>query len=78
MPLAEPGTPNVCETAELEGFFFCGIAPYLLPEGDAVRMQWLGAELDLSILQIENLLARELLAYACAERQRVRREAGGS
>jgi hypothetical protein len=68
LPLADPAAPALCESAEDQGFFFCGIAPQLLPQGDALRMQWLGVNLDLSLLQIENPFARELLAYAAAER----------
>jgi hypothetical protein len=71
LPLTQPGTPAVCEAAEAERFFFSGIAPLYLTDGDALRLQYLAVELDTSLLQIANPFARELLAYADGERQRV-------
>ena len=71
LPLADPATPAVCQTAEQAGFFFCGVGPLLLPEGDALRMQYLGTDLDSSLLQIYNPVARELLGYIENERRRV-------
>jgi hypothetical protein len=47
------------------------LAPYFLPDGDALRMQFLGVDLDTSLLQIESLLARELLTYMEEDRRRV-------
>lgn len=57
-PLGQPRTPAVCEAAEADGFFFSGIAPLYLDDGDALRLQYLGVELDTSLLQIENPFAR--------------------
>jgi hypothetical protein len=70
LPLAQPGTPAVCEAAERDGFFFSGLAPLYLENGDALRLQYLCVELDTSLLQIENPFARELLAYVESERRR--------
>jgi hypothetical protein len=70
LPLRQPGTPAVCEAAEVDGFFFSGVAPLYLECGDALRLQYLAVELDASLLQIENPFARELLAYAERERGR--------
>jgi hypothetical protein len=71
LPLADPGTPSVCQAAEQAGFFFCGVGPLLLPEGDALRMQYLRTDLDSSLLQIYDPVARELLTYIENERRRV-------
>jgi hypothetical protein len=70
LPLAQPGTPAVCEAAESDGFFFSGVAPLYLDGGDALRLQYLDVELDASRLQIESPFARELLAYVEGERRR--------
>jgi serine/threonine-protein kinase RsbW len=70
LPLRQPGTPAVCEAAEENGFFFSGVAPLYLENGDALRLQYLGVELDVALLQIENPFARELLAYVEQERLR--------
>jgi hypothetical protein len=71
LPLSQPGTPAVCAAAEEDHFFFSGIAPLYLTDGDALRLQYLAVELDTSVLQIENPFARELLSYAERERQRI-------
>ena len=73
LPLADPGTPALCEQAEALGFFFSGVCPLFAPTGDALRLQWLGVDLDESQLQLESPLARELLGYVASERRRVGR-----
>jgi hypothetical protein len=73
LPLADPGAPALCEQAESMGFFFSGICPLFASTGDVLRLQWLGVELDESLLQIESPLARELLGYVAAERRRIAR-----
>jgi anti-sigma regulatory factor (Ser/Thr protein kinase) len=70
LPLAQPGTPAVCEAAEAEGFFFCGIGPAFLADGDALRLQYVVPRLDPSLIQIASPHAREILDYALAEQQR--------
>lgn len=71
LPLRDAGMPAVAAAAEAEGFFFCGFGPDYLPEGDALRMQWLGVPIDPALLQIESPFARDLLDYIESERQRV-------
>jgi hypothetical protein len=71
LPLGQAGTPAVCEAVEMDGFFFSGVAPLYLEDGDALRLQYLSVELDVSLLQIESPFARELLAYVERERRRV-------
>jgi len=79
LPLAQPGTPDLCRALEEEGFAFGGIGPCFATDGDVLRLQSLAAELDFALLQIETPFARELLAYAASERERVatRRPAPG-
>jgi len=71
LPLSDPGTPALCERLESLGFFFGGICPLFAPEGDALRLQWLGVDLDERQLQLESTFARELLAYVAEERRRL-------
>lgn len=71
LPVSEPGTPALCEQLESLGFFFSGLCPLFAPDGDAVRLQWLGVDLDESQLQLESDLAKELVAYIAEERRRV-------
>ena len=51
--------------------FFSGVAPHFFPNGDALRLQCLHVEINLSLLKIENPFASELAAYMGEERQRV-------
>jgi hypothetical protein len=64
LPLAQPATAELCRAAEQMGFFFCGLGPEFARDGDALLMQWLADELDWSLIQVENPLARDLLNYA--------------
>jgi hypothetical protein len=74
LPLAQPGTAEVCQTAEEEGFFFCGLGPAFAETGDVLLLQFLAEDNDPDpgLVQIDNPFARELLAYATGERERVR------
>jgi serine/threonine-protein kinase RsbW len=69
LPLAQAETPALCRAAEEDGFFFSGIGPRFAADGDALRLQWLGVPLDLSLLQIDSPWARELVAYVGRERR---------
>lgn len=71
LPLAQPGTPELCRAAEEEGFFFAGLGPSFLPDGDALILQYLAVPLDTSLLQLASPLARDLLGYIEQERARV-------
>jgi anti-sigma regulatory factor (Ser/Thr protein kinase) len=71
LPLADPGTPALCETAESMGFFFSGVGVNFAASGDALRLQYLNCPLDVSLVQVASDFSRELLAYVAAERERV-------
>ena len=73
LPLAQPGTPAVCEAAESAGFFLAGLGPLFAPDGDVLALQYLAVDLDTARMQVQNPLGRELLAYVDAERVRVKR-----
>jgi hypothetical protein len=71
LPLTDPGTPHLTAAAEAIGFFFSGLGIDFQPAGDVLRLQYLNCPCDCARLQIYSPLARELLAYVEAERQRV-------
>jgi GNAT superfamily N-acetyltransferase len=70
LPLADPGTPELCRAAEADGFFFGGVCPHFADGGDVLRLQRLNVPLDTGLLQVESPFARELVAYAAGERAR--------
>jgi anti-sigma regulatory factor (Ser/Thr protein kinase) len=72
LPLADSGTPAICEAAEGAGFFFGGIGPQLASEGDTLRLQYVAHDLDPSRMQLVNPFARELADYAARDRKRSR------
>jgi hypothetical protein len=71
LPLAQAGTPDLCADAETEGFFFSGLGPRFLADGDALCLQYVPRQLDAHRLQVASPFGRELLAYVEAERTRV-------
>jgi hypothetical protein len=71
LPLVQPETADLCRAVEEDGFFFSGLGPGFAADGDALLMQFIVEDLDLSLIQIENPFANELLAYAGRERERV-------
>jgi hypothetical protein len=72
LPLAQAGTPDLCADAEAEGFFFSGLGPRFLADGDALCLQYVPRRrLDAHRLQVASPFRRELLAYVEAERTRV-------
>jgi hypothetical protein len=73
LPLVQPETAEACRAAEEDGFFFSGLGPAFAADGDALLLQYLAEDLDLSLLQIENPFAKDLLAYVGRERERVQK-----
>jgi hypothetical protein len=73
LPLAQPATAAVCAAAEAEGFFFSALGPAFADDGDALLLQWLAEDVDLSLLQIDTSFTRELLGYVGREGRRVGR-----
>jgi len=71
LPLAQGGTPSLCEAAEAEGFFFSGVLPHFAPDGDFLRLQYLNAELDPATIHLYSPFAKELLIYILREKERV-------
>ncbi|MBY0524840.1 MAG: GNAT family N-acetyltransferase [Gemmataceae bacterium] len=71
LPLAQSGTPALCQALEAEGFSFIGIGPCFAADGDVLRLQTLTEELDFAVPRIETPFARELLAYAASQRKRI-------
>ncbi|MGQ0804745.1 MAG: GNAT family N-acetyltransferase [Actinomycetota bacterium] len=71
LPLADPAGPGLLDAAEAEGFFFLGVGPSFLPDGDALCLQRLAFDLDFDYVEVANPFARELLDYIRADRKRV-------
>lgn len=71
LPLSQAGTPELCRAVEQDGFFFSGIGPCFAPDGDALRLQFLNVEVDISLLQLHCPFARELAAYVAEARKQV-------
>ena len=71
LPLADPASPALVDDAEAQGFFFLGVGPSFLPDGDALCLQRLGFDLDFDYVEIANPFGRELLDYIRADRDRV-------
>ncbi|MHB8066592.1 MAG: GNAT family N-acetyltransferase [Desulfobaccales bacterium] len=71
LPLAQGGTPYLCEAVEADGFFFSGVQPEFAGDGDFLRLQYLNAPLDLERIHLSSPFSRELLNYVLKERERV-------
>jgi predicted N-acetyltransferase YhbS len=71
LPLAQAGTPDLCADAEAQGFFFSGLGPRFLPDGDALCLQHVPRALDPRRLQVASPFGQELLRYVESERARV-------
>jgi hypothetical protein len=72
LPLAQSGVRAACDSAESLGFFFSGIGPSFAPDGDALLLQWVANDLDITQLRIDQECARELVRYVQTERDRIR------
>ena len=70
LPLAQGGTPSLCEFAEGKGFLFSGVRPHFAPDGDFLRLQYLRTEPDLDTLCLFSPFAQELLHYILKEKKR--------
>jgi hypothetical protein len=68
LPLAQGGTPSLCEAAEADGFLFSGVLPHFAPDGDFLRLQYLNAELDPEHIHLLSPFAQELLNYVLEKR----------
>jgi len=71
LPLAQAGTPALCEEAEALGFFFSGVEPCFAPDGDHLRLQYLNTTINFDHLQLYQPFSRELLSYILQEKKRV-------
>jgi len=72
LPLADPAMPALLDDAEADGFYFGGVGPSFLPDGDALCLQQVATDLDFNQIEIANPFAKELLEYIRIDRDRVR------
>jgi serine/threonine-protein kinase RsbW len=62
--LSDPSTSTYTEQFEKLGFFFAGILPGGLSDGDALILQYLNnVPLDYDAIQVKSTIAKKLLAY---------------
>jgi anti-sigma regulatory factor (Ser/Thr protein kinase)/GNAT superfamily N-acetyltransferase len=76
LPLAQGGTPYLCDAVEADGFFFAGVWPHLTPAGDCLGLQCLNAGLAPPDIHLFSPFAQELLAYILKEQARVQQIPG--
>ncbi|GAB6058413.1 hypothetical protein JCM31598_15300 [Desulfonatronum parangueonense] len=71
IPLDQSGGEMVCREAELAGFFFAGLGPSSTGAGEALILQYLNTQLDLSRPKVVTPLGKEILVYVAQQRWRV-------
>jgi anti-sigma regulatory factor (Ser/Thr protein kinase) len=71
LPLAQPATPHLAARAEADGFFFAGIGPAFLDDGDALILQLVTVPVDPDTIHVANPFAGDLVGYIDADRHRV-------
>ncbi len=71
IPLDQAGGDIICQEAEKAGFFFAGLGPSSTAEGEALVLQYLNTELDLSRPRVATPMGKDILAYVKQEHQRV-------
>jgi anti-sigma regulatory factor (Ser/Thr protein kinase) len=71
LPLAQGGTPDLCDAAEAIGFFFSGVRPHFAADGDFLRLQYLNSTLDPERIHLASPFGRELLDYILKDKARV-------
>jgi len=76
LPLDQGGIDDICRSAEGAGFFFVGLGPGSVNEGESLYLQYLNTELEMSRLQIATPTGKEICEYVAGERRRV--AAGGA
>ncbi len=70
LPVAQPGTPLLCERAEDAGFFFSGIWPHGAEDGDILRLTRLRVPIDLGLLRLHETFGQVIAHYVGAEMER--------
>lgn len=63
LPLDEPATPELCETVERLGFYFCGVVPWAMHGRDVLRMQQPLTRIDLTGVTVIGDFGEELKVY---------------
>ena len=72
LPLANPGTPQVCEALEQHGFGFTGIGPHFMAACDVIKLEYLVEPLEKEPIKLFEPFADRLVDYALNEQKRVR------
>ena len=68
LPLAQPDTPSLSERAEAAGFFFAGVWPHAVGDGDVLRLTRLASPIDIGQLRFDGEFAQDLARYVDGQR----------
>ncbi|WP_025209361.1 GNAT family N-acetyltransferase [Hippea sp. KM1] len=71
IPLNDAPLDEHIDKIEEMGFFFCGVAPYILDGKDAVRFQYLNTLIDTDRIKVYGSFAKELFNYSVSMMKRV-------
>ncbi len=73
LPLDQGGIEDICRAAEADGFFFAGLSPSSVHDGESLFLQYLNTEINMSHLQIATPMGKEIFDYVARERQRLQK-----
>ena len=71
IPLNDAPMDEHIDKIEELGFFFCGVAPYILDGKDAIRFQYLNTLIDTDRIKVYGSFAKELFNYSVSMMKKV-------
>ncbi len=71
IPLNDAPLDEHIDKIEELGFFFCGVAPYILDGKDAIRFQYLNTLIDTDRIKVYGSFAKELFNYSVSMMKKV-------
>ncbi len=71
IPLNDAPLDEHIDKIEEMGFFFCGVAPYILDGKDAIRFQYLNTLIDIDRIKVYGDFAKELFNYSVSMMKKV-------
>jgi hypothetical protein len=73
LPLDQGEIEDICRAAESDGFFFAGLSPSSVHDGESLFLQYLNTDIDMSHLQIATPMGKEIFDYVAHEQQRLQK-----
>lgn len=73
LPLDQGEIDDICLAAEKAGFFFAGLSPSSVNNGESMFLQYLNTKIDMSRLRISTPMGKEIFDYVAKECQRLHR-----